>query len=395
MLRKFSRWIRSKAGLASIAGLVVVLLLVGIVGQQLKWWDLNLTGTAGFSLGEYPAPQGGYTCLPTCLDDDGKFLVISNPDQATSDSEKLVVWIGVPGNKTSFELNIFDGDTGKDDSGKINAWKGNWDDGTLESTYRLYADPLKDGKGNTLLKTWLGNTDNLPDNAWFTQTINNVDSAKAPSQHYFYRLEITQTTVGKGNNAFKLRSNSYLLAGQTDLSQYCFPPVLRDQATNPMCSPKASGGSGAPQFSAADQQNVLAASQEAAGIATYNIITGLISNGQEVRGNFVIESAGALQVNHVWETGDLNLGLTDPNSHAISKVDPNVQYQRIMNEFGTGMLYSFSSAPAGTWAFIVTGNNLMQPTPYRIYIHSGDPITPQKTYLPLIQKSTSITKPYP
>jgi hypothetical protein len=221
MSGNFSRWIRSKVGLASIAGLIIVLLLVGIIGQQLEWWDLNLSGAAGTAITlppvQYPDPKNGYTCLPTCPKDDGKFLVISNLGQASFAGEKVVLWIGVPGNKTSFELGIFDGDSGKDSTGQVNIWNGNWDDGSTEATYTLYADPLKNGKGTTAIKTWRGNTDNLPNNDWFNQTITNVDAAKAPSRHYFYRLEVTQLAVGGGSNAFKLRSNGYLVTGRADL----------------------------------------------------------------------------------------------------------------------------------------------------------------------------------
>lgn len=226
MSSKFSRWIRSKAGLASIAGLVIVLVLVGIIGQQLEWWDLNLSGAAGVAITlppvQYADPQGGYTCLPTCAmtngkPEDAKFLLISNLGMDTFAGEKIVVWIGVPGNKTSFELGIFDGDSGKDPTGTVNLY-GNWDDGVTEATYTLYADPLKDANGTTVVKAWRGNADPMPNNDWFTQTITNVAAAKAPSRHYFYRLEITQPTVGKGGNAFKLRSSGYLATGRSDLT---------------------------------------------------------------------------------------------------------------------------------------------------------------------------------
>jgi hypothetical protein len=226
MSSKFSRWIRSKAGLASIAGLVVVLVLVGIIGQQLEWWDLNLSGAAGVAITlppvQYPDPQGGYTCLPTCAmtngnPEDGKFLLISNLGAETFASEKVVVWVGVPGNKASFELGIFDGDSGKDSTGKVNFTAGNWDDGITEVVYTLYADPLKDGKGTTVVKTWRGNTDAMPNNDWFNQIVDNVEAAKAPSRHYFYRLEVVQAVVGRGGNAFRLRSNGYLATGRSDL----------------------------------------------------------------------------------------------------------------------------------------------------------------------------------
>jgi len=124
MSGKFTRWIRSKVGLATIGGALVALLAIALVGQQFGWWEsLGLTGAAGTSITlppvEYPDPQGGYTCFPTCVENDGKFLLIANNGTKTFAGEKQVFWIGVPGNKASFEVGIFDGDSGLDDTGQI------------------------------------------------------------------------------------------------------------------------------------------------------------------------------------------------------------------------------------------------------------------------------------
>ena len=224
MSGKFTRWIRSKVGLATIGGALVALLAIALVGQQFGWWEsLGLTGAAGTSITlppvEYPDPQGGYTCFPTCVENDGKFLLIANNGTKTFAGEKQVFWIGVPGNKASFEVGIFDGDSGLDDTGQINVSKGNWDDTSTEATYTVYADPLKDGQGMTAVASWKGNTDQLPNNAWFSQTIDNVDAAKAPSRHYFYRLEVTQPVESNGGNAFKLRASGYLTSGKSELVQ--------------------------------------------------------------------------------------------------------------------------------------------------------------------------------
>ncbi len=218
-MSKLNRWLRSKVGIVVIISVVVVLIGVAVVGQSLGWWQTGgQEGTAGLPGGTYPAPAGGYTCLPTCSETDGKFLHISNSGMATFSGEKVVAWVSVPGDFTSFELSIFDGDSGKDNAGNLNWAAGNWDDTTTEATYTLYADPLKDGAGSLVIAQWLGNTDNMLNNAWFTVNVNTALEAQSPSRNYFYRLEVTQPLESKGGNTFKLRSNAYLSLGQSDLT---------------------------------------------------------------------------------------------------------------------------------------------------------------------------------
>jgi hypothetical protein len=218
MFKQLNRFLRSTTGLATIAGLVLLLVAVAFLGDYLEWWNIiGEPGTAGLPPASYPAPAGGYTCLPTCSETDAKFLLISNSGMATFSGAKIVAWISVPGDQASFDLSIFDGDSGKDNAGNLN-WKGgNWDEMHNEATYTLYADPLKDNAGNMVVGTWYGNQDPMPNNGWFNVTINNVPEAKAPSQHYFYRLEVTQAIESKGGNAFKLRSTGYLSTGRSDL----------------------------------------------------------------------------------------------------------------------------------------------------------------------------------
>ena len=219
-MNQFEKWLRSKNGRTTIIGLVVLLLVVGVVGQLVGWWDIiGLPSTAGLPDGEWPAPPGdGYTCLPTCDVTDGRMISMVSDDLNSFGGEKVVIWIGVPGQYTSFELGIFDGDSGKDDNGNLVSFRGgNWDGTTAEATYTLYADPLKDGTGTTVVGTWHGNADNMPNNAWWTTTIDVSDAARAPSQHYFYRLEIDTPLTPKGLNRLKVRSNGYLITGQADL----------------------------------------------------------------------------------------------------------------------------------------------------------------------------------
>ncbi|MBN1922410.1 MAG: hypothetical protein JW892_14275, partial [Anaerolineae bacterium] len=220
MAKKLNRWLRSKAGRTTLMGLAALVLIVAVAGQLLGWWvalGRLITGTVGVPVATYPAPAGGYTCMPSCGENDGLFFSMPGEDMASFSGESTVIWVSVPGNQVSFEIGIFDGDSGLDTTGNINMNGGNWDNTTTETTYTLYADPLRDGKGMQIVGQWRGNTDAMPNNAWYNLALNTVPEAMGPSGHYFYRLEATRPVQGYGINAFKLRSTGYLSAGQTDL----------------------------------------------------------------------------------------------------------------------------------------------------------------------------------
>ncbi len=218
MFTKVVRFLRGKGGKIVLINLLVILLELAIVGQAVGWWDVTaLTGAAGIPEASYPAPKGGYSCLPTCSETDGKFFMIANDGVKTFAGSRIVLWVGVPGDYKNFELGIFDGDSGKDNAGTIAIKSGNWDDTDTEATYTLYADPLKDGSGTQVIASWQGNGSNMPNNAWFTNTINTSTDAMSPSSHYFYRLEVTQPVEDYGGNGFKVRSNGYLSTGRSDL----------------------------------------------------------------------------------------------------------------------------------------------------------------------------------
>ncbi|MBN2394495.1 MAG: hypothetical protein JXR84_27425 [Anaerolineae bacterium] len=226
-MSKFSRWFNSKTGKRTIAGVLALALVVVIVGQLANWWNLIPgTGTVIVPPPEpYPAPEGGYTCLPTCAENDGKFLLISGQDMATFAGAKVVVWISVPADYTSFTLDVFDGDAGKDNNGNMNYRSGNWDDVQTETIYSLFFDPLKNN-GGPETPFWTASSNDMSNNAWYSASIDNQAGAKSPSGHYFYRLEVTQPTQDVGGNAFKLRSNAYLSTGRNDTGEG------RDDLTN-------------------------------------------------------------------------------------------------------------------------------------------------------------------
>ena len=206
MSSKLNRWLRSKSGMATIAGVLVVALVFAIVGVQQGWWG------GGATAGEFPLPVGGYTCLPTCETNDGRMLVFAST-KTSSFSEPMNFWIGVPAQAPNVEVGIFDGDSGKDPTGAIYWPNGNWDYGTDELIYTLYADALKDGQGTKVLGTWRGNQDAMPNNDWFNITLPQDPDAMAPSGHYFYRLRIEAAAAPIGYATFKLRSNGYLSNG--------------------------------------------------------------------------------------------------------------------------------------------------------------------------------------
>lgn len=218
MFTKAVRFMRGKGGKIILINLLVILLELAIVGQVVGWWDVTaLAGAAGIPEASYPAPKGGYSCLPTCSETDGKFFLIANDGVKTFAGSKIVLWVGVPGDYKNFELSIFDGDSGKDDDGNVAISAGNWDDTDTEATYTLYADPLKDGSGIQVINSWQGNGSNMPNNAWFTVKMDTTTDALGPSSHYFYRLEVTQPVEDNGGNAFKVRSNGYLSTGRSEL----------------------------------------------------------------------------------------------------------------------------------------------------------------------------------
>jgi hypothetical protein len=221
-MNKFDKFMRSKNGkYIAIGALVLLVILAIVIGGGLGTG--GLTGTAGVPTNPtYEMPKDGYTCLPTCVENDAKMFILAGSNQASLSNTPIKVWIMVPGDQPTFTLGIFDGDTGKDinntlqlyPSGYINSGNGNWDDAwSADTTYTLYADPLADGSGQVVLDSWLGNEVML-NNAWWETTINRDEQAKAPNGHYYYRLDATRPLDGIGGQAFKVRASGYLMTGQ-------------------------------------------------------------------------------------------------------------------------------------------------------------------------------------
>ncbi|MBN1138597.1 MAG: hypothetical protein JXM73_18570 [Anaerolineae bacterium] len=219
MAKKLNRWVRSKAGMRTLAGILVAVLVVVAAGAIFGWWaqlgDL-LRGTVIIPVPSacesWPAPEGGYTYMPTASETDAKMIILSGSGMFSFTDEPMKLWIGVPKDYASFQLGFFDGDTCGYANGRFNCAAGNWD-GQLSSLvqYTLYADRMRDGKGTQQIATW--SSEGMPNNAWHDMQFDNIEAAKSPCGHYFYRLEAKFVNVTQGEENFKLRSTGYLITG--------------------------------------------------------------------------------------------------------------------------------------------------------------------------------------
>ena len=221
MQRTIGKWLNWKTGAAVLAVLLIAALVLQFTVGWGNIWE-SIFGTAG--------PEGGQTCLPTCVENDGKFLSMPGEDMASFGGEKIVVWITVPGDWGAFEIGFFDGDSGKDGAGNINMWQGHWDNTTTQCTYTLYADPVRNGLGSQQVAQW--SSMDMSNNAWHNVSVSTAVNARSPRGDYIYRLELTRPVQGIGINALKLRSNAWLSTGQASLVNASFAIVGMVATTN-------------------------------------------------------------------------------------------------------------------------------------------------------------------
>jgi hypothetical protein len=208
-------------------GALAILLIAAVI------WGVTQSGTGG---GDFPAfdmpaspagPTAGYTCLPasTCADadQDAKWMSQVGSAEASFGGAPIVAWVAIPNSQSSFTLDIFDGDTGRTDAGTISHRGGNWDTGydsnPPESEYTLFLDPQQDGTGMTVVGSWRGNQDSMPNNDWFSISQNTDTAALSASREYFiYRIEAKLIDVdAPGINRFKLRSSGFLSMGRAQI----------------------------------------------------------------------------------------------------------------------------------------------------------------------------------
>ncbi len=162
----------------------------------------------------------GYSGLPTMIENDGKLLCIVGEEEQTFANVPISVWIEVDPTVSSFEIGIFDGDTGRTNAGVLDWVAGNWDTSPFGSytqmIYELYPDPLKTGTTTEILKDvcgrsecrWFGNDDGMPNDDWFNMTVQTSAEAQGPDGGYYYRMVISpQSSATRDYSCFKLRSS--------------------------------------------------------------------------------------------------------------------------------------------------------------------------------------------
>ncbi|HYU35252.1 MAG TPA: SdrD B-like domain-containing protein [Thermoanaerobaculia bacterium] len=155
------------------------------------------------------ADGSGYHCLPSCSAADGLFLVIaSGAGLVTLSDEDLDIELAVPAGTTSFQVGLFDGDSG----GVDGLLQSHWDFATnIPYSYTLYADPLGDGSGSEPVDLEPGapsvSSSALPDNDWLDFTVATAPAAVSPGGDFFYRLHIELLNSQVASfNSFKLRT---------------------------------------------------------------------------------------------------------------------------------------------------------------------------------------------
>ena len=140
-----------------------------------------------------------YSYFPTSLNNDAKMLCISGTNLQTLSGTSVSVSFSVDNTESQFNLGIFDG-----------AANTVWDDAgaAFPTTFVLYADPLGDGTGTTVIDTW---TDaNMSANSWTDRLQTTSAAARSPSGNYFYRLYVyTPSPANASRNAFKVRVEGY------------------------------------------------------------------------------------------------------------------------------------------------------------------------------------------
>ncbi|MGI8782536.1 MAG: post-COAP-1 domain-containing protein [Acidobacteriota bacterium] len=138
--------------------------------------------------------------IPSLTTTDGRFLAIAGTAASTLGYVPTIVYIGAASTATSVDIGIFDGDIG-------GSWDYVPDAVNPPASYRIFADPNKDGTG-PLITTLNGAI--MPDNAWF---IHNIDltgpqgtlARNSQSGNYFFRIEVEFSIKASNSvNGFKI-----------------------------------------------------------------------------------------------------------------------------------------------------------------------------------------------
>ena len=183
-------------------------------------------GGLGASSAEAQAPTF-YTYIPSGDVTDGRMIAQAGTALDTLVAVGTEFGIQVDGSETSWELGIFDGDTGKDINGNLTTsftadahWDFNRGD-LVQIRYQLWADPdgtvdtstavpLYDWTGNDPVTAYPGVTvsaPDMPDNEWFDIGLPSHPAALSTSGKFQYRFRAElEDPNGNVESSFKLRA---------------------------------------------------------------------------------------------------------------------------------------------------------------------------------------------
>ncbi len=194
--------------------------------KQIKYilFLLVVISVFAFAFSQKSHAETSYTCFPTCSTIDSRMISAAGGGMGSMDNLTYSFGFGAPKGSSTLEIGIFDGDSGKDNTGNINQSGGNWDSTTVQLEYTLYADSLGNGTDTEVIGQWYGNADNgisgplwtasstgMSNNDWWNLTVQTSNEAKSPSGNFFYTLVIKfEGTSPSGLSAIKLRTDKSL-----------------------------------------------------------------------------------------------------------------------------------------------------------------------------------------
>lgn len=162
-----------------------------------------------------------FTCLPTCEENDGRFLTMAGTGLQTLADQTLQFEIASPAGSPTLQISFFDGNN-----------TGMWDGiaPTVDMRYTLFADPLATGAQTVMVAQWLGSS--MADNAWYTPpAIPNSPAALSPSGNYIYHMHVesTQTNVYYYSN-FKIRTDGVVTLTANSFAYVAAMTSVEDRA---------------------------------------------------------------------------------------------------------------------------------------------------------------------
>ncbi|MBI1802757.1 MAG: carboxypeptidase regulatory-like domain-containing protein, partial [Chloroflexi bacterium] len=306
-----------------------------------------------------------YVGWPTADETDGRFIDISGPIFNTQYFVNTF-FIGLPGDATSFDVDIYDGDAG--------FYPNKFDVMFTSSTftYKLIRDPLMNGSGTSVVASKLS-TD-FTNSAWAGLVSGQaVDSgAKAPSGAYFYRLEVSFN----GNSATEAFLNGYKVRA------------------------RQIGGSSGAQIAINQRVTFIGAPINTA------VDPALNTAGNTYAGDwnfFPVVSQVAAMLNFTDTDADYRLDASAPgspaddNTNLAIKVSPDIQYEIFSP---SGALINYNTDPSGnieaeTWSYAPVGGAAAGAYRWHwIGVDAGNTVTIQSDYLMFSQQCSPCLHPY-